>query len=191
MGEKPHPAYQALVRALEASAAEKPGTPQSDENHQRADAIRAIAATMKFFREIGMERRLYAPLLDLLGALIDADEGRANPILTPLKKSTGTPKKLVRERYDWAAAAAAVTILKDDAKRRLGDAVYEVSRSTGIDAKELGEFRKNILRERANSEVTENYWYFLRHARSLSYPPEEQARRALKVVTEMRNDKKA
>jgi hypothetical protein len=69
-------ALKFLVGQLKAAQHHKPQNDHPDDN----------------LREAGVKRKLYAPLLDLLGALGDASMGRHNPLTAPIPHKLGSPK---------------------------------------------------------------------------------------------------
>ena len=148
-----------------------------DDNPRQAGAIEAINSLLNFLRAAGVRRELYTPLLAVLAGLSDASEGRSNDILRKAQYQKGRSKKPIFETLNLARAAAAVTIYKEDAKWPLDKALWTVSKETGIDQKQLKEFRKNIGKARASPTAIENYDFFLNTARSYKHlSAEEQAR---------------
>ena len=151
-----------------------------DDNPRQAGAIEAIDSLLNFLRAAGVRRELYTPLLAVLAGLSDASEGRSTDILRKAQYQKGTSKKPIFETLNLARAAAAVTIYKEYAKWPLDKALWTVSKETGIDQKQLAEFRKNIGKGRASPTAIENYDFFLNTARSYKeLSAEEQARCAV------------
>lgn len=163
----------------------RPAAPdlQEDDNPRQAGAIESLSAVMNYLRAAGVRLELYAPIAALLAGLGDASEGRSSTILAKARYHKGTSKKPIFETLDLAAAAAAVTILYEDAGEDLDKAARAAAVSVGITKNSLLEFRKNIVKRRASAKAIENYTFFLDTARSYTqFSPTEQAHRALGVA---------
>jgi hypothetical protein len=180
-------AVEALLRELaEAHQAWINSSPGDGQG--RSAAIAALDAALRYFRQIGVGLNLQAPLQGLLAALCDAEEGRSNPLLVPNSHTPGTATKNEMESRHLASAAAAVTLLKDDAKWPLDKALGVAAKAVGVTKDQLKEFRKNIGKSRAGKSrapraAIDQYDFAMRTARS--YPQlsaEERALRCLSVA---------
>jgi len=150
-------------------------------------AIDALSAVMNFLRASGVDRKLYAPIAALQAGLFDASEGRSSEILERHYKE-GVSKKPILRTLNMAAASAAVTILKDDAGVPLDRALERIARETGIEKKQLAEYRKNLGKGRASAEGIENYEWFLNTARSYRhFTAEQQAQVAARLARDWKH----
>jgi hypothetical protein len=177
----PDPALAALFAELERSQKTFSSSPTEELNNPRQEgAIQAVGAVMSYLRAINVSLKLRAPLMALLSGLSDASEGRNNAIVQKAEWSKGKSRTKILDTFNMAAAAAAVTILKDDAKLPLKEAVGEIATKVGIKRSQLQEFRKNLGKGRASPEAIENYQFFLNAARSFKqFSAREQANRVI------------
>jgi hypothetical protein len=129
------------------------------------DIAETLTAVVDFLRDAGIETELTAPMSNLYFALLDAKEGRSNPLIEREAMETGTSKKLVFETLQWSMAAAAVTVLKDEAKWGLTTAVAHVARRMGFETEQLKEFRKNLMKGKGPAGARQNYDNFVVHDR--------------------------
>lgn len=118
-------------------------------------------AVIDHLRQAGLETELTAPLSNLYFALLDTSEGRSNPLLERSAMETGASKKLVMDTLQWSMAAAAVTVLKEEAKWGLTTALAHVARRMRFDTEQLKEYRKNIMKGRSPEGARTNYDSFV------------------------------
>lgn len=140
-----------------------------DKNPQEGATV-ALSALLEFVGEAVPDEQSHTPVVALLGAMIDASEGRGNPLLKPAASSPNAPRTFVADDVDIGRAAAVVTLLKD-AGETLPDALRKVSRALGgsLDSEQLKDQRKRITRandkHRANELAVRNYDAVLKTAR--------------------------
>ncbi|ESZ31252.1 hypothetical protein [Mesorhizobium sp. L2C067A000] len=143
-----------LISDLEAARAIKA---DDVENLPRATVVHAVDAAHRYLASIGIEDRLRAPLLHLLGALQDLEQGRTNPILAA---GPYTPTKQHTRQIDTAEfvmASYAVTIMSEQPNVSTDKALEEMAAVIGTEKKTLREFRKNISKGRATDEAKREY----------------------------------
>ncbi len=107
-------------------------TYRSGPESERAGAHDALAAVIDYLRAVGTESAIRLPLEALLGALEDADTGKANQLTRPAKL-TNRPPTAIKEASDLVLASAAITFL-NEAGLELKQAASKVVRQ----APELG-----------------------------------------------------
>lgn len=140
-----------------------------DGNPQEGAAI-ALSALLEFVGEAVADEHLHTPIVALLGAMIDATEGRANPLLKPAANDPNAPRTFVSDDVDIGRAAAVVTLLKY-AGEPLPGALRKVSRALGgaLNSEQLKDKRKRITRasgaRRTNELAVRNYDAVIQTAR--------------------------
>lgn len=162
---------QQLAEALEARAE----TEDEYENNSRLPAWAALVATHNFLRDaLKIEPELRAPLLHLIAALDDANNGRSNDLLTPRARLPGDqPKARVYDQTLMVAAAAAVTILQRATGMSSTKCLERVASGFAFDKGKLGQFRKNLMstKKRANRKAVDEYHRWLQDWNEISQTP--------------------
>ena len=81
-------------------------------HYQREGVVMALGAVLTFLQGEGVGVHVNAPLITLLGAIADIDNGRSNPLLERRKrKGPGAPPIALERALRLATASAAVTLL--------------------------------------------------------------------------------
>ena len=80
-------------------------TYRSGPESERAGAHDALGAVLYYLQTVGTESAIRLPLEALLGALEDADTGKANQLTRPAK-TTNRPPTAIKEARDLALASA-------------------------------------------------------------------------------------
>ncbi len=143
-------ALKFLVERLKEAQDHTPQSNDPDTNLKRHIAMEALSAVIGYLREAGIDLKLRAPLLGLLGALGDVSCGRSNALLTKIPYEGG-PKKPLYARWNMVTASAAVTLWVHDAKWQPHKALKEASHIIGVPYVMLHNFRKELTR--GNSRV--------------------------------------
>lgn len=157
--------HEFLIQHLEASA-------KAYDKRPRYSAIFALDAVIKHLQiDLQLPAHLYAPLVQLSGALCDAAQGIHNPLIEPAKYEGG-PRSPIQDALAWAQAAVAVTLQRDAGdtlKQALRRAASAGSLDAGEDDKKLKEFRKRITRgdPTVRQEALEHYTLTIQSAHAL------------------------
>lgn len=119
----------------------------------------ALGATIDFLHN-RLDARYTAPLTELLGALVDAECGRSNPILTPRKRNTRTPMPNMRAAR-LGMATAAVDLLKKNGTppQSALRQVAKLIQREGMDADKLKGFCKRLRSGRVKNEVAKAFYH--------------------------------
>ncbi|TPM33890.1 hypothetical protein FJ955_03925 [Mesorhizobium sp. B2-2-2] len=144
-----------LLSDLESARARKPS--DDIENLPRAVVLEAVDAVHRYLLNIGVEDRLRAPLLHLIGAMQDLEQGRKNPMLAPGPYTETGQVSRQLDVAEYAMAAAAVTIMAQQPGVSTEKALSDIARAIGTETKVLREFRKNIGKGRANKDAIREY----------------------------------
>jgi hypothetical protein len=169
-------ALKFLVGQLKAAQHHKPQNDDPDDNLQRHRTMEALSSVATYLREAGVKRKLYAPLLDLLGALGDASMGRHNPLTAPIPHKLGSPKTPIFARNRMVTASAVVTLWMQYAKWSGEKAYDEAAAAIHVTPKELKNYRKSLTRgvSLAPREDVELYWWCIQTARGYATQHAEQ-----------------
>ncbi|TIL43419.1 hypothetical protein [Mesorhizobium sp.] len=121
------------------------------ENLQRTVALHALDAAHRYFAAIGVEDRLRAPFLHLMGAIQDIEHRRTNPMLSPgpFHEADSQHRTRQLDTAEFVMASYAVTLMSEQPKVSTDKALEEMAAAIGTDKKTLREFRKNLGRGRA------------------------------------------
>lgn len=159
-----------LVAGLEKAAAEfsKPVDPESvdDEHQRRQGSARAIEAVVKFLDVLGVDARLRQPLMRLVEALGDAEDGITSPATAP-RKHTGGPRTPFSDDQLRIRAAVTVTLLIW-AQESLPDALRKACRAAGnnLTVDDLKDYRKRLgSGKKVSALAKEQYHQHLSDAR--------------------------
>ncbi|MER9816485.1 hypothetical protein [Mesorhizobium sp. M0129] len=124
------------------------------ENLQRSVALHALDAAHRYFASIGVEDRLRAPFLHLIGAIQDIEQRRTNPMLSPgpFHEANSQHRTRQLDTAEFVMAAFAVTVLSDSGTPT-AQALEEMAAVIGTTKDKLREFRKNIGKGRATEDA--------------------------------------
>ncbi|TIP74854.1 MAG: hypothetical protein E5X53_12500 [Mesorhizobium sp.] len=111
----------------------------------RLGAVVAVDALIQHLEALGVDRKLWAPLVGLSGALGDAIVGVHNPH-TAVEKPKAGPRRPIQDETSKAWAAAAVSLLTI-AGDTLPQALRRVAPLIGMSPAELKNFRKRLTRD--------------------------------------------
>lgn len=172
-----HGAMQSLLLQLEvAHFLFKKGEQQEATEH-------ALASVCFYLDAVQPDTALLVPLWELLYAIDDAQAGRRNPLLEPTAVRSGTRIR-TSELLKMTTGAAAVTMLL-----KTGESLPVALRSTiaaglapAVSAKQLKEFRKNILCGRAPRPALSVYRAMTRRSRAID--PKKRADELLRNLRE-------
>lgn len=153
----------------------------------RIAAVGALLALVNYLKAIDIERALYAPLLDLSGALADAERGLSHPLTRPLEFKVGDSTAKIQHTLEMAEACAAVTLMRRAGRKK--EAYVLVANNAGVELKALRTYRKNITAKRAPELAKTQYDLFIKQAMASCLPLTEQADQALKHLSERRRTK--
>jgi hypothetical protein len=142
-------------------------------NWRRLGAAQAVNSIVNFLGNSGFPTALFSSLLLLNGALIDANEGRANSLLQADKYKGGAKKGAMESIY-MAQIAAVVTFLTHDLRWEVKTAIRRAAAAAKIPHKKLGDFRKNVMARRAPRLAIEAYWETLNDMRKRPNTDEER-----------------
>jgi hypothetical protein len=138
---------------------------------QKAAWCVALDTVVEFLKLLGVERRLFAPLDMLSCAVDDLQYGIVDEGLKP-EPFEGGPRVPTNKFLHQVMATVAVTLLHEEAKLTLDEAVCEASKLSGITKGTLVQFRKNTLAGRRSWKANGFYWIELRHLRARFTLPE-------------------
>lgn len=162
---------------------------QTTQEHDpaRIAAFGALMAVINYLKAIEIDLSLYASLLELAGALTDAENGLSNPLTRPVEFQRGGSTARTQQTIEMAEAAAAVTLLLKTARR--AEAYRVVAEKAGVESDALRTFRKNISGKRAPKLAAAHYQSFLAQAARSGVPLDEQAERALEHLARRKRSK--
>ncbi|RWN11467.1 hypothetical protein [Mesorhizobium sp.] len=144
--------FAALISDLESARSRRAS--DEIENPPRSVAIEALDAVHRYLRDIGVEDHLRAPLMHLLGAMQDLEQGRTNPILAPGPYSPTKQHTRQLDTAEFVMASYAVTLMSEQPGVSTDRALDEMSAVIGTDKNTLREFRKNLGKGRATEAAT-------------------------------------
>jgi len=127
-----------------------------------------LLAFRQHLRAVGIERRLIDPVQAMMMARHDA-------VVLARRRAegkTGTPKPSLSVAA-MAYAAAAVTTLRVRHKMKLGEALAEVSRASGIRERDIREFRDNLSRRRVPKASTAAHDAAMKEMRDREYTADD------------------
>jgi hypothetical protein len=150
-------------------------------DNRRATRV-ALLAVIHYLTSCGVSGKLTKPLHALWCGLVDMDRGISNDLVERLPYRGGT-QKTIQGTFDWAAAAADVTLLIK-AKTPARAALEKVAKAQGLDPKKLREFRKNIQRGHAPPRAQKYYCWLLKDLADPKGTKQRFVQRALADVTE-------
>lgn len=134
--------------------------PSADiENLQRTVALHALDAAHRYFKAIGIEDRLRAPFMHLIGAMQDIEKRRVNPMLSPgpFVEPKGEHKTRQLDTAEFVMASYAVTVMSDAKMKSTDEALDEMAGVIGTTKNKLREFRKNLGRGRATDDAKREF----------------------------------
>ena len=156
--------------------------------HIRTGSTAALEAVIEYLRALDLADRSMeqlAPLLGLLGALVNADRGLYDPHTQPRPDSyPGGSPKLIKESCDMAARAAAMQLLMKQCKMTKGAALAKIT-NLPKEKQEIEDARKNIRQSKAPADAIHFYWFILQEAGKHKFPPELAAEAVLQFVQNM------
>lgn len=132
----------------------------------------AANAFLEFVGETVDDLQLHVPLVELVGALIDATAGRANPLFKPAAHDPAADRTRIADDVNSGRAAAVVTLLME-AGDSPNAAAIAVSRALGnsLNAEQIKDRRKRITRgngkRKANDIAVSNYDETIANARRM------------------------
>jgi hypothetical protein len=142
----------------------------------------ALSALIHYLETRGVSGKLTKPLRALWCGLADMDRGISNDLVDRLPYKDG-PQKTIQETFDWAAAAAKVTLLIK-AKMPAPAALESIAKEQKLNSKKLREFRKNIQRGHASPRAQKYYNWLLEDLAAPKGANRRRLQRELADVTE-------
>jgi hypothetical protein len=103
-----------LREGLAAARSKYKGDNSEVDRRSAAEALHAVNVFLRSRTSAGdIDAESLVPLVSLLGALADVEEGHSRPMLEPSQKKAGRPK--ISQNYEnlWATASAAITFLME------------------------------------------------------------------------------
>tara|TARA_Y100000588_G_scaffold286679_1_gene304642 strand:+ start:489 stop:1049 length:561 start_codon:yes stop_codon:yes gene_type:complete len=131
------------------------GADTPEANFERQAARQALDAVFDFLKPL-TTRNERKPLLELLGALEDAEHGRPNTLITPRKRHYDEPRVSIKSAVKLAYASYAVDLLITLNEEK-EEALLRVAQILGVTKSELSASRYNIRSGRANKLAVEEY----------------------------------
>jgi hypothetical protein len=151
-------------------------------DNRRATRV-ALSAVIRYVNSCGVSGKLTKPLHALWCGLADMDRGISNDLVDRLPYKGGT-QKTIQETFDWAAAAAKVTLYIKKNKMPAPAALKNAAKEQGLDSKKLSEFRKNIQRGHAPARAKKYYGWLLDDLADPKGAKRRHLHRALDDITE-------
>jgi hypothetical protein len=147
---------------------------------RRLGARNALGAVIGFLRSVGADTPEFLPLVELLGALDDAEDGIQNELLKA-SPYVGDAGKRPRGYHIKRAGAAAIVSLLVDAGRSVGDASNAVAKLTAgeMSAAQIENYRKELSSGRSSKRVIMLYDDLLDQWRRLPLNAEQRAAEAM------------
>jgi hypothetical protein len=126
---------------------------------QREGAAQALTAVLKFLLPYDKDD-IRLPFKELLGLMVDIDEGRPNQLLKHKPRSSESSRKSTTDSAHIALAAVTVSLMIDNGEK-LDDALEKVSSLIGLTPSQLRSRRDNISAGRFDQVAVELYslWY--------------------------------
>jgi len=162
---------QELHEQLRSACAEfgKP-TPDFDLNPkadhpQREAVVKALMALMNYARPVLDPAALALPIVRLIGAIADIDNGVPHAMLTPRKAPGGRPRSNEAGQYMATACAAVDLYLR--AGMSLNDALATVARCVRpkrVTPRQLGSWREKLRQGKRGAFALDQYWKRLNEA---------------------------
>jgi hypothetical protein len=142
--------------------------PKEAPHQKREGVVQALCAVLDHLKPRLNQYSLLRPLQELLGALVDIDDGKTNPLLAR-REGTAPGRKqggLIERSMRLANASAAVTLMIEGGAN-LDRAAAQVANRLGmpdVGAKKLKGWRKELLYRRKRDDARHLYLRILSHA---------------------------